>query len=570
MLKKPDHLLLISIGIISTLFIFAVTAINEWHLVFDDSYISYRYARNIADGYGLTWNVGEASTEGYSNLLLILILVPFIKLGIDPLIATRVLSILSIIGTYLILRKSLGKRFELSVFGATILAGIFLIHPALKHLWLVGLETIIFTFLLFFSYLKGSKALSTPNISHISLFATSVFVAELLRPEALLLYAAFFLVAFHRMIRKEMSALHLGVGTLLFVCLNCFFYAWKYHYFGDFLPNPYYIKATSNQIVDLRGLSSVIAFLSTNKFLLLIIILPFVLTTASKYGASHAKGSHDTLFAGLFILLNILFFAHTATLMDIQGRFLFPLTPFLVYLSAPGFLFLADCTRDIGARKLFLFFCFLTVPILYSNLSLSYMQGAYKFAIAPHQFMQRKLSTDDLGSKELKVARALQGYEDIKNLRIAFGDAGVIAYFSRALWLDTVGLNDSFIARNKEVDKLLGYFFRVSPDIFIGALTKDLKWITYGHGPMGDFTKLSDDSRWDDYVYIGTAKTAGTSYDLQFFLNKNSKHFDSMKKFLEANVIDGKFDFFPAQFGTYKPTNTPQWKPSANISSGNF
>src|SRR5688500_1706387 len=41
----------------------------------DDAYISYRYARNLADGAGLTFNPGER-VEGYSNLLYVLLLTP--------------------------------------------------------------------------------------------------------------------------------------------------------------------------------------------------------------------------------------------------------------------------------------------------------------------------------------------------------------------------------------------------------------------------------------------------------------------------------------------------------------
>ena len=36
--------------------------------LFDDAYISFRYARNFADGNGLVWNIGE-QVEGYTNFL---------------------------------------------------------------------------------------------------------------------------------------------------------------------------------------------------------------------------------------------------------------------------------------------------------------------------------------------------------------------------------------------------------------------------------------------------------------------------------------------------------------------
>ena len=49
----------------------------------DDAYISYRYARNLADGAGLVWNPGE-HVEGYSNFLWTVLLAASDKLGAAP------------------------------------------------------------------------------------------------------------------------------------------------------------------------------------------------------------------------------------------------------------------------------------------------------------------------------------------------------------------------------------------------------------------------------------------------------------------------------------------------------
>ena len=48
----------------------------------DDSFISYRYARNLARGLGLVYNAGER-IEGYTNFLFTVLLAGGIKLGID-------------------------------------------------------------------------------------------------------------------------------------------------------------------------------------------------------------------------------------------------------------------------------------------------------------------------------------------------------------------------------------------------------------------------------------------------------------------------------------------------------
>jgi arabinofuranosyltransferase len=49
----------------------------------DDAFVTLRYAQNLAEGAGLTWNPGER-VEGYTNFLWALLLVVAFRLGIDP------------------------------------------------------------------------------------------------------------------------------------------------------------------------------------------------------------------------------------------------------------------------------------------------------------------------------------------------------------------------------------------------------------------------------------------------------------------------------------------------------
>lgn len=59
----------------------------------DDSYISLRYARNLATGFGIVFNPDGPRTEGYTNFLLILIEAVLIRLGFDDLIPIKLFMI---------------------------------------------------------------------------------------------------------------------------------------------------------------------------------------------------------------------------------------------------------------------------------------------------------------------------------------------------------------------------------------------------------------------------------------------------------------------------------------------
>ena len=66
--------------------VLAVTAVvwaGSLSWVGDDAFISFRYARNLAEGNGLVFNVGER-VEGYTNFLWTLLMAAAIRLGLDP------------------------------------------------------------------------------------------------------------------------------------------------------------------------------------------------------------------------------------------------------------------------------------------------------------------------------------------------------------------------------------------------------------------------------------------------------------------------------------------------------
>jgi hypothetical protein len=71
-------------------------AVLIWRFAFvcDDAYISFRYSRHVAEGHGLVYNLSESPpVEGYSNLLWVLWIAPFERLGLRPELASCATSI---------------------------------------------------------------------------------------------------------------------------------------------------------------------------------------------------------------------------------------------------------------------------------------------------------------------------------------------------------------------------------------------------------------------------------------------------------------------------------------------
>ena len=58
--------------------------VHSYAFVTDDAYISFRYARNWAEGRGVVFNPGDAPVEGYTNFLWVAWLALWMRLGLAP------------------------------------------------------------------------------------------------------------------------------------------------------------------------------------------------------------------------------------------------------------------------------------------------------------------------------------------------------------------------------------------------------------------------------------------------------------------------------------------------------
>src|SRR5689334_4151274 len=82
-------------GYAAWLVIAALLVLQCWRFhdfVVDDAYISFRYARRLVQGLGLTWTDGPR-VEGYSDLLWVLLVAALDPFGTDALPGARVLGI---------------------------------------------------------------------------------------------------------------------------------------------------------------------------------------------------------------------------------------------------------------------------------------------------------------------------------------------------------------------------------------------------------------------------------------------------------------------------------------------
>ncbi len=529
---------------------FLGSAVEGWPAVLDDAFITYRYARNLAHGHGITWNPGGAPTEGYTNFLLVVLLAPFLKLGADPLVVTRALSYLSAAAIAASLFVIAKRRYGCRTTVAMPIAALILFVPETRKLCLLGLETVIYSLVLLLAFHAGVVLIESRTKSRALLFALLLCLAALLRPEATLLFPLVLLLYARRLRQSQNlreASKPLALALLVVVAIGGAYLLWKHLHFGSLLPSPFHLKVQGGTWLSSRGTQSVLSFLLGNS---LIVALSGVglLLCSSEDQRPWSSGKLPAVLGLGMAFLYACFFLHADTLMDREGRFLFPLLPVLIYVSLPALgQALSVLESRTGERWLAVLGLILTFVIAFGARDLfGLVENARR--IVPED--ERKPDYA-LAQRELEVAKALSGFPGITRVRIAVGDAGVIPYFTDAVCLDVVGLNDALIARTRERSVLLDHFFGFEADLVIHPGRAGRGWITNGHGPLGNFASWAPDPRWDAYRYVGTVIT--DIYDLQFFVRASSANHQALSAFLRNHVVDGWYDASPLAIGTSRP-----------------
>ncbi len=212
----------------------------------DDAYITFRYARNLADGLGFVYNAGER-VLGTTTTLFTLLLVPFAKLHIPLEIAAAGLAVAASLGSLLVLfslvRSAISLRYPSPprvAEDAGLLAAAFygLFYAAIGACG-YGMETQVFELL-------ALGALHTAGRNRPRAAAGLLALAAMTRPEGLLLAAFLGLIALIRWLRDR-HRFPWGPG-LLFIALLLPWLLFATVYFGSPVPNSVLAKASQQAI----------------------------------------------------------------------------------------------------------------------------------------------------------------------------------------------------------------------------------------------------------------------------------------------------------------------------------
>lgn len=323
--------------------VFLPLVFGFWFLC-DDAYISFRYGRNLTEGFGLAWNPGESSpVEGYSEFAWVLIcaLIQSVHAPVEWLAPTisalcgaaLVTSVIGFITGHLVTHGVARLGGTLFVATAVPLAvwstGGMGTMPAMLCLWL------IFSSLLSRVDIHRGQAAGWAGIAlvllradgHLWVFLLAGIALTLgkLRRDPCLWKAA--------MVAAAMPLLAFGLMT-----------AFRMGYHGDWLPNTARAKIGMSSFIVERGARYVGHGLLTYPGLLVAFLLPLALGRRTLERPTIVAGIVGLAAMGYAILVGGDFMCF--------HRFLLPLWPFGAVLFAKGLQALAEDSKgraQVGA-----------------------------------------------------------------------------------------------------------------------------------------------------------------------------------------------------------------------------
>ena len=304
--------------------------------LFDDAMISMRYARNFAEGHGLVWNPGER-VEGYSNFLWTLVMSGVHAVGFSDTgasLAMMVIGAVLLLGaTFVVGRicRTVAPGRELARGVAMALTASFypLVYWTLRGLE-VGLAALLIAtaVLLALRLTDGWDRRAGWGLAA-TLAATVLTRDDLLLPAVLIL--AFVAWRVPRQARRRVLARLVGAVVVAVGAHTAF----RLAYYGDALPNTYYLKLDGIGLWTRvrRGLTVVAYTWLQELYAPLLLAAALVLTRRLRL---HRAA----------VLLGVLFLAQCAYCVYVGGdafeavrfsnRYIAPVVPLLAILAGMG------------------------------------------------------------------------------------------------------------------------------------------------------------------------------------------------------------------------------------------
>jgi hypothetical protein len=424
-----------------------------------------RYVKHLGEGSGFVWNLGEAPLDGGTDFLFAVASALLYSITGQLAASVQLLSLSGHLGTIALVYLYLRRRWPQLPWLAAFIASILALGPGLAYV-AMHFGTPLFAFAACLAWCIGLDSLSN-RLSwwHAMGFSLSALITGLIRPEGVFL-AGFMLLSLLLLLAENQSRQRLFTAAVLVLgLLGLCFFLWRWQYFGQPFPNPYYKKGGGD--LHLGSLLSSVR----NAMLLLLPLSPLLALAICSTRRLKRLGLlifPPTAFVLLWILLS--------DEMNTAMRFQYVVLP-LVAVTLPHLL------RDEDLRSL--------IDLVQSLTSRSKLMLVALLAILLLLLLGVQVLLHPYGANNrdgrLAVAGILRAYGS-DNLTLLTTEAGLLPLYSEWRSVDAWGLNDREIARH---GLTLTRLESESPDVIVfHAYTSPLCPTSPSVGPWNQMVEI--------------------------------------------------------------------------------
>ncbi|MCF7810133.1 hypothetical protein K9N50_04000 [bacterium] len=405
------------------------------NMLIDDSFISFRYAKNLVDGHGLVYNIDER-VEGYSNFLWVMLLSFGCKLGIQPEIFFLFLAIpiyvAVLVFTYLLALKVTKSRTYSMI--AMLLVGF---NHSIACFAASGMETPLqmLEFLSVGFIIYGATCTGW-SIKKTILLSLILSLSLLTRPDSIILAGCSALAWYHSDRKRKLIDYTAFFAPFVIVVLP--WLIWKYNFYGSILPNSFNAKV--------RGFSGVgFGFYYFYLFVIYYALAPFIALVIWRWRSLY-RTDRGAAYIALFALVWSLYVIFVGGDF-MEFRFLTPIIPFIIivvlksqlqFISDKWIVMALTFALCLGTANNFSF-----INKIFFTYRVERVEELNSHLYAPEE------NWDAIGKK---LGELFKGTD----VTLGIGAAGVIPYYAGLKSIDFMGLTDKNVP-------LIGEFFSSMP-----------------------------------------------------------------------------------------------------------
>jgi hypothetical protein len=432
--------------------------------VTDDAFITFRYARNWAEGLGLVYHPGDASpVEGYSEFLWAILMGVGMRLGLAPQWFSQILS-LSAAVLLLLGWARYTSRFiatgPAALWGGALFLGCL---PPLAVWSTGGMATMPFCASVFWLFVLtwsgpcgrwGLKLFGVGTLVVLLRADGAWWVAWVLGPALAGAWVGRDRARFKTLLR----------GTLAVAGIWALHVAWRSGFYGDWLPNTARAKVGISMRAAERGCDYLMHFL---------IVFPGVLLALLALGPGRCWRGRQLGPVWCVVLGTALHVVLTGGDFMAFGRFVVPALPFVALLLCAGLSGLEERGRSVAAAGWALVCCGLVLPAAFDRDVLpARWRTAFGFRHSTPQAMERSEWGQWQRMKEqaeewTDMGKALKHLSEPED-SVVFGAVGCLGYYSGLRIYDRNGLLSREVAQRTPLPQATspGHDKTVPPEFF--------------------------------------------------------------------------------------------------------